>query len=221
MAGSKDPAGVLPTPPPPDKPYDSFLVPMDHFRTVSTLPAPQPATAVPLPELVTLPTALPQPFAAFEGPVMTPRAPSSTPRTRMPLPGHCHVPPPQPWSWPGRDPAVPAINMHLYQPVPPPPGPGATVDSFLSFVGGPPPPQPQQMTPATSVQTTSSYPPALGRIFSSPRPASLTEPAGPAPAQPESGRPSPFLLLLLPQQLPLGLQRHSLLSRPLRPPQRQ
>ena len=121
---------------------------------------------------------------------MTPRAPSSTPRTRMPLPGHCYVPPPHPWSWPGQGPAAPAINMHLYQPVPPPPGPGATVDSFLSFVGGPPPPQPQQMTPASSVKITSSYPTVLGRIFSSPCPALATGPAGPAPAQPQSGLPS-------------------------------
>ena len=96
MAGSKDPAGVLPAPPPPDEPYDSFLVHMGHTKMVSTSSAPQPAAAVPLPELVTLPTALPQPFLTFQGPVMTPRASSATPRTRTPLPGHCCVPPPQP-----------------------------------------------------------------------------------------------------------------------------
>ena len=85
MAGSKDPAGLLPAPPPPDEPYDSFMVRMGHSKTVSTSSAPQPAAAAPLPELVTLPTALPQPFPTFEGPVMTPRVPFSTPRMRMPL----------------------------------------------------------------------------------------------------------------------------------------
>ena len=101
MAGSKDPAGVLPAPPPPDEPYDSFLVHIGRTKMLSTSLAPQPAAPVPLLELVTLPTALPQLLPTLEGPVMTPRAPSAMRRTCMLLPGHCYVPPPQPWLWPG------------------------------------------------------------------------------------------------------------------------
>ena len=51
---------MLPAPPPPDEPYDSFLVRMSRAKRVSTSSAPQPAApAAPLPELVTLPTTLP------------------------------------------------------------------------------------------------------------------------------------------------------------------
>ena len=87
------------------------------------------------------------------------------------LPHACCFPDtaPQPWSWPGRGPVILALNMHLYQLVLPPPGPEATVDSFLSFVGGPPPPQPQQMTPVSMVQTTFSYPHAWMDAISTPR----------------------------------------------------
>ena len=175
--------GAVPLPP--DEPYDSFLIRMGRTKRDSTSSAPQPAAAVPLQELVTLPAVLSQPFPTLKGPVMTPRAPSSTPSTCILLPGRCYVPPPQPWSWPGQ--AVLALNMHLCQQVPPPPGPGVTVDIFLSFVGGLPPPQPQQMTTVSTVQTPSSYSPTLSRIFSSSYPALSTGPAGPAPAQPQSG----------------------------------
>ena len=151
---------------------------------------------------MTLPTALPQPFPTFEGPVLPPRAPSSTPRTRMPLPGHCYVPPPQPWSWAGRGPAVPDLNLYLYQPVPPHLGTGAASDAFISSVGRPPTPHPQQLTTVSTIQTPLCYSPALGQIYSSPRPASLTGPAGPGTAQSQSGRTSGPLITLLPVSAP-------------------
>ena len=168
----------------------------------STLLVPQPATAVPPQELVTLPIALPQSFPTFEGPVLAPRAPSSTPRMRMPLPGHCYVPPPQPWSWPGRGPAFQYLNLHLYQPVPVHPGTGAAAGPFLSTVSKPPAPHPQQLTRISTTQTPSSYSPALGRIFSSQSPASLPGPAGPAAAQSQSSLTSGPLITLLPASTP-------------------
>ena len=168
----------------------------------STSLVPQPATVVPPQELVTLPTALPQSFPTFEGPVLAPRAPSSTPHMGMPLPGHCYVPPPQPWSWPGRGPAFQDLNLHLYQPVPVHPGTGAAAGPFLSTVSKPPAPHPQQLTRISTTQTPSSYSPALGRIFSSQSPASLPGPAGPAAAQSQSSLTSGPLITLLPASTP-------------------
>ena len=184
----------------------------------STSLVPQPATAVPPQELVTLPTALPQSFPTFEGPVLAPRAPSSTPDMPMPLPGHCYVPPPQPWSWPGRGPAFQDLNLHLYQPVPVHPGTGAAAGPFLSTVSKPPAPHPQQLTRISTTQTPSSYSPALGWIFSSQSPASLPGPAGPAAAQSQSSLTSGPLITLLPASTPaLPLHLPSLPSRPFRP----
>ena len=88
LPGSQGPVGVHPVPPPPDEPYEMYLCRIERHKTDSTSLVPQPATAAPPQELVTLPTAHPQSFPTFEGPVLAPRAPSSTPRMRMPLPGH-------------------------------------------------------------------------------------------------------------------------------------
>ena len=102
---------------------------------------------------MTLPASLPQPFSTYEGPVLTPRDPSSAPRLRMFLPGRCYVPPLQPWSWPGWGSAFPDLNMHLYQSVPPRPGTGAASDAFLSSVGRPHTPHPQQLMTDSTDQT--------------------------------------------------------------------
>ena len=202
MAGSKDPPGVLPVPPPPDEPYDSFLIRMGRNKKDSTSSVPQPAAAVPLQELVTLPTTLPQPFPTFEGPVLAPRAPSSTPRTRMPLPGHCYVPPHSLGRGPDRvlpfrtSTCICTSRFLLLQALELPRTPSSSSSSASaddSFDGS---------------ETPSSYP--------------LPPPIGWISCQAwRQDFPFPFHLHLLPQRLPLGLQHPSLPSRPLRPPQLQ
>ena len=187
LAGSQDLAGVLPVPPPPEGPYDAFLLCTGRLKQDSAALVLQPAATVPPQDLMTLPAALPRPFLTFKGPVLTPRDPSPAPRLCMLLPGRSYVPPPQAWSWPGRGSAVPDLNRHLLQPVPPRPDAGAASNAFLSTVGRPPTPHPHQLTTGSVVQTPPSYPPALGRIFSSPRPASLPGSAGPAYPQSKPG----------------------------------
>ena len=146
LAGSKDLAGVLPVPPPPEGLYDAFLLRTGRTKQDSASLVLKPATAVLPQDLVMLPAALPRPFPTYEGPAQTPKDPSPAPRLRMPLPGHFYAPPPQAWSSPGRGSAVPDRNMHLYQPVPPHPDTGAASDAFLSSVGRLPTPHPQQLT---------------------------------------------------------------------------
>ena len=133
LAGSKDLAGVLPVPPPPEGPYDVFLLRTGRTKQDSALLVLKPATAVLPQDLVTLPAALPRPFPTYEGPVQTPKDPSPAPRLRMPLPGRFYAPPPQAWSSPGRVSAVPDLNMHLYQPVTPCPDAGAASCTFCIF----------------------------------------------------------------------------------------
>ena len=100
LAGSQDLAGVLPEPPPPEEPYDAFLLRTGCSKQDSATLVPQPAVAVPPQDFVTLPAALPRPFPTFEGPVLTPKDPSPASYLCMLLPGRWYVLPPQAWSWP-------------------------------------------------------------------------------------------------------------------------
>ena len=212
--------------------------------------APQPATAVPLQDLVTLPTALSQPFLTFEGPVLIPRAPSSTPRTCMPLPGHCYVPPPQPFSCRSRPQhaPVPASSSssrpwsycgHLPQLCWQTPYSSASADDdgFDSPDTHTPIPPPTPNTPPPH-PTTTPHPRTPHPHTPHPTP---TPPHTPTPVPHVTHRlqdqrdlplsspsqawlldfPFLFLLLLLLQHLLLGLHHPSLPSRPLRPPQLQ
>ena len=180
LAGSKDLAGVLSVPPPPEEPYDAFLLRTGCTKQDSASLVPQPATVVPPQDPVTLPAALPQLFATYEGPFQTLRDPFPAPRRCMPLPGRFYMPPPQAWPWPGQGSTVPDLNMHLYQPVPPRPDAGAASDTFLSSVGRPPTPHPQQLTMGSTDQTPSS-----------PIPPPHPNPPPPPTPQPQPPNPHP------------------------------
>ena len=190
--------------------------------------APQPATAVPLQDLVTLPTALSQPFLTFQGPVLIPRAPSSTPRTCMPLPGHCYVPPPQPFSCRSRPQhaPVPASSSssrpwsycgHLPQLCGQTPYSSASADDdgfdspdthtpIPPPTPNTPPPHPTTTPPPRTPHTHTPHPtPTPPHPPHTPHPhpsalrhASSTGPVGPSPVQPQSGLTSGFPIPLPP-----------------------
>ena len=105
----------LPPPPPLAEPYEVFLARVS--RELSSLPVrlAQPGAAVPPRPAVATPTTgsqLPTPFPRYEDSswALQPQAPGV--RIRMPLPASCYVPPPSPWVWPGRGPAVDVTMMH-------------------------------------------------------------------------------------------------------------
>ena len=89
-------------------------------------------------------------------------------RIRMPLPASCYVPPPSPWTWPGRGPAVPAPQVRGLAPLRSTTGPPSLSGPAALPIGpttaGPTPVLP----PPSSSQTlkSTSPPPALSRIFS-------------------------------------------------------
>ena len=107
LAGSKDLAGVLPVPLPPEEPHDAFLLRTGRTKQDSASLVLQPAAAVPPQNLVMLPAALPRQFPTYEEPIQTPRDPSAAPRLHRPLPGRFYVPPLQAWFGHGPDGAQP------------------------------------------------------------------------------------------------------------------
>ena len=130
LTGNKGLAWVLPVPLPPEEPYVALLLRTGRTKQDSASLVPQPATMMPLQDLLKLPAALPRLFPTFKGPIQKPQGSfaCTTP---------AHV-----FSWSllcasstGLVMAVPDLNMLLYQPVPPRPDAGAASDAFLSSVG--------------------------------------------------------------------------------------
>ena len=112
--------------------------------------------------LVMLPSSLPRPFAMFEGPGIPPRAPNPAPGPHKLLPDSCYVPPPAPWSWPGRGSDVPAFFLPLVLPVMLPSDAGApapALQSSVAFRPGPP------TSHLTQWRTPCPSPPRLARFF--------------------------------------------------------
>ena len=155
----------LPPPPPPAEPYEVFLARVS--RELSSLPvrSVQPYAAVPPRPVVATSTTgsrLPTPFPRYEDSswALQPQAPGV--RIRMPLPASCYIPPPSPWVWPGRGPAV-DVTM-IRGPLPttlltgPPglPGPSG-LPAGPPAVG--PAPVPPPSTPSTELKNTSPPPP--------------------------------------------------------------
>ena len=110
----------LPPPPPPAEPYELFLARVS--REMATLPGgpPRPAAAAPPQPAMPIPTTgsrLPMPFPRYEDSSWATQPQAPVVRIRMPLPTSCYVPPPSPWTWPGRGPAVPAPQVR--SPAPP------------------------------------------------------------------------------------------------------
>ena len=113
-------------PPPPAEPYEQFLARVS--RELATLPGgpPRPATAAPPQPAVPIPTTgsrLPMPFPRYEDSSWASHQQAQMVRIRMPLPASCYAPPPSPWTWPGRGPAVPAPPVRGPAPLRSTPGP--------------------------------------------------------------------------------------------------
>ena len=159
----------LPPPPPPAEPYEVFLARVS--RELSSLPirSAQPGVTVPPRPVVATPTTgswLPMPFARYEDSSWAPQPQAPSVRIRMPLPASCYLPPPSPWVWPGRGPAVAVTMVRGPPPTTPPtgppglPGPSSRTSSCRTC------------SCSSSVyafywsQKHLSYPTALSRIFS-------------------------------------------------------
>ena len=141
----------LPPPPPPAEPYEVFLARVS--RELSSLPvrSAQLGAAVPPHPVVATSTTgsrLPTPFPRYEDSswALQPQAPGG--RIRMPLPASCYAPPPSPWVWPGRGPAVDVTMIRGPLPTTLPTGPpGLPGPSVLP--AGPPAVGPAPVPPST------------------------------------------------------------------------
>ena len=162
----------LPPPPPPSEPYELFLARVACQMTALPGGPPRPAAAGPAQPPKPLPTAgsrLPMPFPRFEDTSWATHPQVQVPRIRMPLPSSCYAPPPSPWTWPGRGPAVTTLQIRGPAPLTSSTGP-IRLPGPATLAGGPPAPGPLPPLPPTTssseLKNTVSNPPALSRIFS-------------------------------------------------------
>ena len=143
----------LPPPPPPDEPYELFLARVACQTEDASGGSRRPAAVGPVPppqQPSTVGIRLPTPFPRFEDTAWASLPSVQGPRIRMPLPASCYVPPPQPWTWSGRGPHVPALQVRS-------PAPLLSSTDPIRFpgpsmlTGGPPATGPPSSThPATS-----------------------------------------------------------------------
>ena len=163
----------LPPPPPPAEPYEVVLARVQ--RELSTLPvrSAQPGAAVPpRPAVATLTTGsrLPLPFPRYEDSSWAPQPQAPGVRIRMPLPASCYVPPPSPWVWPGRGPAVDATMVRGPPPATLPTGPPG-LPGLSGLPAGPPVVGPAPVPPpSTDLKKTPPPPRAFEDFFQGPRP---------------------------------------------------
>ena len=130
----------IPPPPPPDEPYELFLARVACQTLDPAGGTPRPAAAEPVPPpppLSTVGLRLPTPFPRFEDTTWAsiPQVPGPT--IRMPLPASCYVPPPQPWTWSGRGPDVPPLQVRSQAPLLSSMGP-VRFPGPSTLAGGPP-----------------------------------------------------------------------------------
>ena len=110
----------IPPPPPPDEPYELFMARVACQTLDPAGGTPRPAAAEPVPPpppLTTVGLRLPTPFPRFEDTSWASIPQVQGPRIRMPLPASCYVPPPQPWTWSGRGPDVPPLQVRSQAPL--------------------------------------------------------------------------------------------------------
>ena len=110
----------LPPPPPPDEPYELFLARVACQTEDASGGSRRPAAVGPVPppqQPSTVGIRLPTPFPRFEDTAWASLPSVQGPRIRMPLPASCYVPPPQPWTWSGRGPHVPALQVRSPAPL--------------------------------------------------------------------------------------------------------
>ena len=166
----------LPSPPPPAEPYEAFLARVS--RELSSLPirsAQLGAAVPPRPVVATSTTGsrLPTPFPRYEDSswALQPQAPGG--RIRMPLPASCYAPPPSPWVWPGRGPAVDVAMIRGPLPTTLPTGPPGLPGPSGLRAGPPavgPAPVPPPSTPSTELKKHLSSPLRFRGFFRGPRP---------------------------------------------------
>ena len=174
----------IPPPPPPDEPYELFLARVACQMADPSGGPPRPAAAGPVQPPQQLPTVglrLPTPFPRFEDTTWASIPQVQGPRIRMPLPSSCYAPPPQPWTWSGRGPDVPTLQVRSHAPLLSSTGP-IRFPGPTTLAGGPPtegplPPLPPTTSSSVSKNAVSTPPPALSQIFS----------GGHAPFCPEGG----------------------------------
>ena len=161
----------LPPPPPPAEPYELFLARVACQMADPSGGSRRPAAAghVPPPQQPsTVGLRLPTPFPRFEDTTWASIPPVQGPRIRMPLPSSCYVPPPQPWTWSGRGPDVPTLQVRSQAPLlsstDPIRFPGPS-----TLAGGPPTAGPLPSLPPTTSSSvpkdTVSSPPRFRRFF--------------------------------------------------------
>ena len=157
----------LPPPPPPVEPYEVFLARVSQELSSLPVHSAQPGAAMPpRPAVPTSTTGsrLPTPFPRYEDSswALQPQTPGG--RIPMPLPASCYVPPPSPWVWTGRGPAVDVTMVRG-----PPP---ATLPISLPGLPGPsglpagppavgPVPVPPPSTPSTDLNPPRPWVPLL------------------------------------------------------------
>ena len=158
----------LPPPPPPDEPYELFLAHVACQTEDASGGSRRPAAVGPVPppqQPSTVGIRLPTPFPRFEDTAWASLPSVQGPRIRMPLPASCYVPPPQPWTWSGRGPHVPALQVRS-------PAPLLSSTDPIRFpgpsmlTGGPPATGPPSSThPATSSSVLKDAVPTPPRAF--------------------------------------------------------
>ena len=160
----------IPPPPPPDEPYELFLARVACQTLDPAGGTPRPAAAEPVPPpppLSTVGLRLPTPFPRFEDTTWASIPQVQGPRIRMPLPASCYVPPPQPWTWSGRGPDVPPLQVRSQAPLLSSMGP-VRFPGPSTLAGGPPTegPLPHLLPPtSSSVSKNAASPPLRFRGF--------------------------------------------------------
>ena len=160
----------IPPPPPPDEPYELFLARVACQTLDPAGGTPRPAAAEPVPPpppLSTVGLRLPTPFPRFEDTTWASIPQVQGPKIRMPLPASCYVPPPQPWTWSGRGPDVPPLQVRSQAPLLSSMGP-VRFPGPSTLAGGPPTegPLPPLLPPtSSSVSKNAASPPPRFRGF--------------------------------------------------------
>ena len=147
----------IPPPPPPDEPYELFLARVACQMSDPSGGPPRPAAAGPVQTPQQLPTVglrLPTPFPRFEDTTWASIPQVQGPRIRMPLPSSCYAPPPQPWTWSGRGPDVPTLQVRSHAPLLSSTGP-IRFPGPTTLAGGPPT---EGLLPPLPPTTSSSVP---------------------------------------------------------------
>ena len=167
----------IPPPPPPDEPYELFLARVACQTLDPAGGTPRPAAAEPVQPplpLTTVGLRLHTPFPRFEDTSGASIPLVQGPRIRMPLPASCYVPPPQPWTWSGRGPDVPPLQVRSQAPLLSSMGP-VRFPGPSTLAGGPPTegPLPHLLPPTSSSvskNAASPSPRAFADFFRGPRP---------------------------------------------------